>query len=339
MSDTPKAWMVRGGREPDRIFEKYAIDNGFAIIGWHLSNLTKISRFEKEARKELKRLYRIAHPEVDSNISIGISASQIYRFLSIRESDLIVMPMKGMVALGIVEGSYVYEDRYFDQPEAWPKGWHLQDGRHRVPVRWMKTDIKESDLGENAVSFLSRYKRNTVAQFDDKSTIDLRQFLRVVSGTEIISRQYKGGLEYRAPTWQEMVDKQTVFEVNPALRERGNKAHLDIQNELAKIVRFAELQPRRPRSGDPQFDVAWQRGDTAFVAEVKSVTEENEERQLRLGLGQVLSYAHLLDWHGVESVQPVLAVERRPAAEYWEALCKKHDVILTWPEEFERLFD
>ena len=62
------------------------------------------------------------------------------------------------------------------------------------------------------------------------------------------------------------------------------------------------------------------------------MTEENEERQLRLGLGQVLSYAHLLDWDEVKTVQPVLAVERRPAAEYWEALCKRHGVILTWPK-------
>ena len=248
------------------------------------------------------------------------------------------MPMKEMVAIGIVEDSYVYEGRHI--PGAWPEGWHPKEGRHRVPVNWIETDAKEQDLGENAVSFLSRYKRNTVAlvrQQNRRSTCN--DSLGVATDTEVVSRQYQGGLEYRAPTLQEVIDKRTVFEVDPALRKRGNKAHMNIQNELAKAVRSAELQPRRPRSGDPKFDVAWQRGATVFVAEVKSLTKENEERQLRLGLGQVLSYAHLLAWPGVEDVQPVLAVERRPTEKYWEALCAEHGVRLIWPDVFQEVFD
>jgi hypothetical protein len=42
------------------------------------------------------------------------------------------------------------------------------------------------------------------------------------------------------------------------------------------------------------FDLAWQIGRTLFVAQVKSLTLRNEEKQLRLGLGQVLRYADLL---------------------------------------------
>lgn len=80
-------------------------------------------------------------------------------------------------------------------------------------------------------------------------------------------------------------------------------------------------------------------GRYGFVAEVKSLTKDNEVRQLRLGLGQVLSYKHLLNWPGVKTVKPVLAVERRPTEKYWEALCNEHGVILTWPEEFGVLFD
>ena len=70
------------------------------------------------------------------------------------------------------------------------------------------------------------------------------------------------------------------------------------------------------------------------MAEVKSLTEDNEVRQLRLGLGQVLNYAYLLDWPEAKTVQLVLAVERPPAAEYWTALCKDNGVILTWPKKF-----
>ncbi len=80
-------------------------------------------------------------------------------------------------------------------------------------------------------------------------------------------------------------------------------------------------------------------GDSAFVVEVKSLTKENEERQLRLGLGQVLSYAFLLNWPGVNHVQAILAVERPPSDEYWYGLCKVHEVILTWPDTFGELFN
>ena len=149
----------------------------------------------------------------------------------------------------------------------------------------------------------------------------------------------RGGSDYRSPARQKAAEQRRVFEVDPDLIDRGTAAHMDVQDRLAEAVRSAGIVPRSPVPHDPQFDVAWQIQDSAFVAEVKSVTEENEERQLRLGLGQVLSYAFLLDWPGVNDVQPVLAVERPPAGEYWSELCKEHGVILTWPGVFEDLFD
>jgi hypothetical protein len=44
----------------------------------------------------------------------------------------------------------------------------------------------------------------------------------------------------------------------------------------------------------PSFDLGWVHDDCLFVAEVKSVTPANEERQLRLGLGQLLRYRWML---------------------------------------------
>ena len=71
---------------------------------------------------------------------------------------------------------------------------------------------------------------------------------------------------------------------------------------------------------------------------MKSLTPTNEERQLRLGLGQVLSYAHLVDW-GFEDNRPVLAIEREPSSKYWPDLCQSHGVALSWPEVFDELLD
>ena len=55
-----------------------------------------------------------------------------------------------------------------------------------------------------------------------------------------------------------------------------------------------------------------------FVVEVKSATQENLELQLRIGLGQVLRYAHLLRLHA-QWVTPVIAIELQPD-EYWVEL-------------------
>jgi hypothetical protein len=81
---------------------------------------------------------------------------------------------------------------------------------------------------------------------------------------------------------------------------------------------------------EPNFDLAWQVDNCVFVAEVKSLTAENEEKQLRLGLGQVLRYAYQLSRNGF--IAPVLVVERCPRDLGWEELCRRLGIILAWPE-------
>lgn len=130
-----------------------------------------------------------------------------------------------------------------------------------------------------------------------------------------------------------------MFEFDPDLIDRGTEAHKDIQDGLAAVLEAHGLAPLSPEAGDPQFDIAWIQEDVAFITEVKSLTEANEEKQLRLGLGQLLSYVHLLDWPHVDAVRAVLSVERQPTADYWETLCAELGVILTWPEAYEELFE
>jgi len=89
--------------------------------------------------------------------------------------------------------------------------------------------------------------------------------------------------------------------------------------------------------GEPVFDLAWEDSDGIVVAEIKSLTERNEERQLRLALGQVLRYAQLLRGKG-HPVRSVVAVERRPSDDSWLELCQAAGVLLIWPETFSSIF-
>jgi hypothetical protein len=90
-------------------------------------------------------------------------------------------------------------------------------------------------------------------------------------------------------------------------------------------------------AGDPPFDIAWKLGDIAFVGEVKSLTADNEDRQIRLAIGQVLDYVYSLQWN-VHAVRGVVATECKPKkTDHWMALCKEHGIALTWPGAYDDL--
>jgi hypothetical protein len=118
---------------------------------------------------------------------------------------------------------------------------------------------------------------------------------------------------------------------------RGLRSHRRLQNELARLVETCELRPLSPLAADPDYDLAWIIGDeTLMVVEVKSATDGNEIRQLRMGLGQVLDYNDALQRRGF-TVQPVLYVEREPADERWIEITRAAGVILGWPGAEDRL--
>ncbi len=102
-------------------------------------------------------------------------------------------------------------------------------------------------------------------------------------------------------------------------------------------MRAAKLTPKSPEPGEPVFDIAWDDGEEIVVAEIKSLTTRNEEKQLRLALGQVLRYAHLLAVKG-RPVRRVIAVEREPSDASWIELCEAAGVTLVWPATFGTVF-
>jgi hypothetical protein len=136
------------------------------------------------------------------------------------------------------------------------------------------------------------------------------------------------GTDYRPAQVTGSPGTRQPFTVDPAIVERGLRGHADTQNELARILGDSGLAPRSRRLGEPNFDLAWQASDTVFVAEVKSITNDNEEEQLRLGLGQVLRYRQQLTEAGYHHVIAVLVPEREPRDPSWATLCQQLQVVL-----------
>ena len=122
--------------------------------------------------------------------------------------------------------------------------------------------------------------------------------------------------------------------LDPDIGGRGLRAHAATQNLLAREIELAGYAPRQPRPDEPQYDLAWHDGAVTWVAEVKSLTTSNEERQLRLALGQVMRYRQLLtDREGV--VRAAIAVEREPKDPTWKRLCDEARITLLWPGHME----
>jgi hypothetical protein len=144
------------------------------------------------------------------------------------------------------------------------------------------------------------------------------------------------GAPYRQVPATELSGSRDPFSVDPALVERGLRGHTDTQNELASVLSNAGIEQRRGLPPGPNFDLAWRKDGTVFVAEIKSITADNEEHQLRVGLGQVLRYRQRLLALGHDRVVAVLVPERQPCDPSWRELCQELGVVLLCRNEFER---
>jgi hypothetical protein len=125
--------------------------------------------------------------------------------------------------------------------------------------------------------------------------------------------------------------------VDPDILDRGLGAHKRTQNAVADLIKAGGSDPlsHRPLI-DPPFDVSWRVGTTLNVGEVKSLTRTNEEKQLRLGLGQVLRYVYQLRGDA-STIRPVLIAERKPSDPTWWELCQSLGVGLVWGPDFDGL--
>lgn len=94
--------------------------------------------------------------------------------------------------------------------------------------------------------------------------------------------------------------------------ERAVRSHATIQNAVASAGEAAGLRQWSPSLSAPAFDILLtSTNGRGFLVEVKSATQENLELQLRIALGQVLSYVYRLRPTAFE-IFPAIAIEIQP---------------------------
>lgn len=190
-----------------------------------------------------------------------------------------------------------------------------------------------------AQAYLTTFPEEVVELFDELRNIARRlrstaKSVRYIDEKRMRSRPL--GLDYRQVNESAAISLRDPFAVDPDIVERGVNGHAKTQNLLADYVERQGYKPLRPQLIGPQYDVGWEAGSHFYVAEVKSLTDDNEERQLRYGLGQLLRYRHLLSAVH-RRVNAVLAVERAPSDPSWHRLCAHLGVLLVWPGHFTPL--
>ena len=131
-------------------------------------------------------------------------------------------------------------------------------------------------------------------------------------------------------------DIRDPFTVDPDLIDRGTRGHARTLNSLAAYLETLGIGPLEAGADDPPFDLGWIVDGRIFVAEIKSLTKNNEERQLRLGLGQVLRYRHLLRKRD-SNAAAALVTEFEPSDPDWKALCDSLGIGLAFPPDFAGL--
>lgn len=110
-----------------------------------------------------------------------------------------------------------------------------------------------------------------------------------------------------------------MFERDPGAVGRAFAGHARTQDHLAEFLERRGILALSPAQSPVQFDLAWELAGRMWVAEVKSLSKQNETVQIRLALGQVIDYAWRLTERYRRSVRKVVALERSPEDPAWGA--------------------
>jgi len=119
--------------------------------------------------------------------------------------------------------------------------------------------------------------------------------------------------------------------------DQGTAAHERTRLAFADALARRGIRAEEAGRRSPRFDLGWVEDNTVFVAEVKSLADPADAHQIRLGLGQVLDYAHRMrTLTGLDfAVRGVVVLEREPVeADHWRATALEAGVTLVWGPRF-----
>lgn len=193
----------------------------------------------------------------------------------------------------------------------------------RAPVAWRRL---------NASGFV---RGRSLYDFSPQTFGILDEAILEASATERAVATPKGLAPYRSPSLAGRHEPREPFVVDPNELDRATRRHKEIQLTLQAVV-IAAGHELKGGNSFADIDIGWQTGAGLVIAEVKTTTDKNQSRQLRLGLGQLLDYTNALSAE-FAPVHGVLVTEHKPP-ERWIDLCQSHGIAVAWPPSFDGAF-
>jgi len=139
------------------------------------------------------------------------------------------------------------------------------------------------------------------------------------------------------PEWVEPTGGPTrtktgkVFSRDPQVVDRGLAGHENTVVSLARWLRDQGVSATT--AGAVNYDLEWTVNGQQYVAEVKSLRDQNELSQIRLGIGEVLDFSYQLG-----GAIPVLVVEQEPVrVDRWMEVCRGAGIRLVWPGSLDEI--
>jgi hypothetical protein len=116
--------------------------------------------------------------------------------------------------------------------------------------------------------------------------------------------------------------------IDPDILGDGYVRHNKTQNRLAEYLSSRQCQVRSAKVHEPKFDLFWTGRSGSYVCEIKSLTTENQESQVRKAIGQVLRYQSQLRAMGI-SCSPVVVTDIEVTDPTWIAVFQENGMHLS----------
>jgi len=197
----------------------------------------------------------------------------------------------------------------------------------RLGLEWQpEWDSRQSPSGGGGSISLSGLETLRDALVDFLSQDELLDFVEIDLESSIVGYMV-------APETYNHEGKFEPAEIDPDKLGDGFERHNKTQNLLAGYLAEQNCAVTSPKPNDPKFDLFWIGQNGSYVCEVKSITSENEESQLRKAIGQVLRYQSQLRASGKECL-PVVVTDREVSDQTWYSVFSENGLILSAAPKF-----
>ncbi len=340
-------WVVRAGRADQPDIQRAAVAAKVIGIGWaEIGDIRNYDLYSNQSKEQLKQALVELHQENDPGGTVG----QFRRFVhEIEIGDIVLVPVPSTKRFHIasVKGDYDYSENIYEH------GYDTErELTHRRKVEWLHNDLPYSltkGALQNTRLTVNRIRERADAVRNMLEELDSQQHSSGSSGGSANPNgtphtSISPTRSSRSVTQETIAHNESSSELDPderqfyamrrgVLRQR-NARHQQLVQDFARA-----LPPCEALMEDPFDLAALITSSGVLLAEMKTLdgTPEDERRQVRAAVGQLLYYEGLClpnEFEGL-SVIKVAVFDKQPSLEH-TGWMESLEITVVWQDENQR---